>query len=229
MGALDRNDTTMSRDCFSAEHVDLIWSLIGKPMDKRWETSKSVYRELGASAQLVTYNGVSHEIRREMLDDVVKFFKANAGDSFVKIEPHQYPHVTYRQIKHAHIDGLYWDGDERMPERKRKLPDRVNFVIGIAEWIDGQDYRQLSEFRENAGFQFVLKADGCKNIAITDKNCCGTMCSVSSTERFKVFMVRLTPEQMQEMVPGKRYTIVPHNKSTEYTWQVEESVTLTRP
>ncbi|MHC4565983.1 MAG: hypothetical protein ACYTE3_09515 [Planctomycetota bacterium] len=229
MGSFDRNDTTMSRDCFSQEHVDLIWSLIGKPMDKRWETSKSIYRELGVSAQLVTYRGVSHEIRREMLDDVVKFFKANSGDSFVEIEAHEYPEVVYRQIEHAHIDGLYWGGDERLPERKRELPEGVSFVISIAEWIDGQDHRQLGEFRDNAGFDFVLKAEGCKGIVIGRENYWGTMTSISPTVRFKVFAVKLTPEQLEGMVRGRKYTIVPRNESTEHTWLVNDGVALVRP
>ena len=227
MGSFDRNDTTMSRDCFSQEHVDLIWSLIGKPMDKRWETSKSIYRELGVSAQLVTYRGVSHEIRGEMRDDVVRFFRANSGDAFVKIESHEYPNVEYAQIGHAHIDGLYWDDDERLPERRRKLPVGVSFVISILEWIDGQDHRQLTEFRDNAGFDFVLKADGCKDIVIGRENYWGTM--TSTNERFKVYGVKLTPEQLREMVRGKKYTISPRNKSTEFTWRVIDGVTLVRP
>ena len=229
MGSFDRNDTTMSRDCFSQEHVDLIWSLIGKPMDKRWEKSKSIYRELGVSAQLVTYNGVSHEIRREMLDDVVRFFKANSGDSFVRIEPHEYPEVVYRYIEHAHIDGLYWDGDERLPEGRRILPEGASFVISIAEWIDGQDYRQLDEFRDKAGFDFVLKAEGCKDIVIGRENYWGTLTCISSTQRYKVFAVKLKPEQLSDMVKGKKYTISPQNRSTEHTWLVNEGVCLVRP
>jgi len=229
MGSFDRNDTTMGRDCFSQEHAELIWSVIGKPMDKRWETSKSIYGELGVSAQMVTYNGVSHEIRNEMRDDVVEFFRANSGDSFVRIEPHEYPQAEYRYIEHAHIDGLYWDGDERLPEGRRTLPEGASFVISIAEWINGQDHRQLDDFRDKAGFNFILKAQGCKDIVIGRNNYMGTLTRISSTQRYKVFMVKLSPWQFGDMVKGKKYTILPQNRSTEHTWLVNKGVALVRP
>jgi len=60
MGNLDRNDTTLSRDAFRAEHAELIRALIGAEMPKRWHVSQSIYRELGLSAQCVAYNGSGH-------------------------------------------------------------------------------------------------------------------------------------------------------------------------
>ena len=74
MGYLDRNDTTLSRDAFCEEHAELIRERIGAEMPKRWQVSQSVYRELGLPAQCVTYNGSGHEIKSEMIDDVVQFF-----------------------------------------------------------------------------------------------------------------------------------------------------------
>jgi hypothetical protein len=91
MGDLDRNDTTLSRDAFCEEHAKLIRELIGAEMPKRWQVSRSIYRELGLPAQCVTYNGSGHEIKSEMIDDVVKFFRANSGSGFVPIQPHEYP------------------------------------------------------------------------------------------------------------------------------------------
>ena len=71
MGYLDRNDTTLSRDAFSEKQAKLIRELIGAEMPKRWAVSQSIYRECGVPAQCVTYNGTSHEIKPEMIADIV--------------------------------------------------------------------------------------------------------------------------------------------------------------
>ena len=38
--------------------------------------------------QFVTYRGIGHEIPDYIWDDLIDFFKANAKDGFVKINPH---------------------------------------------------------------------------------------------------------------------------------------------
>ncbi|MHC4757894.1 MAG: hypothetical protein ACYTE8_04490 [Planctomycetota bacterium] len=121
MGAFDRNDTLPSRDAWSEEEADIIKkALAEKMMPDRWELSQKIYQEQNINAQCVTYNGISHRIENEMLQDVIKFFKANSGDKYVVIEPHQYPFVEYKQIKQAHVNGLYWSDDERLLEWMQK-------------------------------------------------------------------------------------------------------------
>ena len=96
MGALDDNDTVPYRDTYDEVDAELIKSLIGakmmvKMMPDRWDTSQSIYRTLGIPVQFVTYNDTGHEIKDEMVDDIVAFFEANAGDEIVEVPPHQYP------------------------------------------------------------------------------------------------------------------------------------------
>ena len=92
MGALDDNDTVPYRDAYDEVDAELVKRLIGaKMMPDRWGVSRSIYTALGIPAQFVTYEGIGHEIKSEMIDDIVAFFKANSGDEIVEIVPHQYP------------------------------------------------------------------------------------------------------------------------------------------
>jgi len=228
MGDLDRNDTTLFRDAYDEEDAKLIRTLIGEEMPKRWQVSQSIYRELQVPAQCVTYNGTGHAIRSEMIDDIVKFFAANVGEEIVEIEPHQYPFVEYKELQEAHINGLYWKGDSRIPEWARDLHSgRGSFIICIEEWMNGQDHHQLDTFIESAGFNFVLKAEGHENLSITKENFIGTMSS--NDGRFQGFTARLVPSQLEKMASGVEYTIVPLNESKEYTWEVRGGVKLIRP
>ncbi len=228
MGYLDRNDTTLSRDTYCEEHAQLIRSLIGADMGKRWLVSQSIYRELGVPAQCVTYNGSGHEIKSEMIEDVVAFFRANSGEGFVPIRPHEYPFVEFQEIKTAHVKGLYWQGDERIPEQSRDLSfAQGHFIITIDEWMPGQDYRQLDAFTENAGFEFLLKADGHDDIRITSGNLHAN-CS-SGHGAFQGFVVSLEPSQLDQLARGVGYTLVPIEPRPEYTWQVKDGVRLVRP
>ncbi|MGE5293510.1 MAG: hypothetical protein ACM3VT_01645 [Solirubrobacterales bacterium] len=228
MGYLDRNDTTLSRDAFCEEHAQLIRSLIGADMGKRWLVSQSIYRELGVPAQCVTYNGSGHEIKPEMIEDVVAFFEANSGDGFVPIRSYEYPFVEFREIKTAHINGLYWQGDERIPEWCRDLSSgKGHFIMTIDEWMEGQDHRQLDAFTENAGFEFLLKADGHDDVRITSGNSHGN-CSAGHGN-FQGFVVRLEPSQLDRIARGVEYTLTPVDPRPAYVWQVKDSLRLVRP
>jgi hypothetical protein len=229
MGAFDRNDTLPSRDAWSEEEADIIKkALAEKMMPDRWELCQKIYKDQAVNAQLVTYNGVSHSIKDEMISDVVKFFKANSGDKYVPIKPHQYPFVEYKQIKQAHVNGLYWSDDERLPERDRRNPFERTFLIGIEEWNEGQDHRQLGEFKTNAGFRFVLKAKGQKDVEINENNYSGTRTSRGQGYELQAFYVKLKDSQFEQIVPGVSYRLEPLNDSNEYFWTVNDGVALTQ-
>ncbi len=228
MGYLDRNDTTFSRDAFSEAQAKLIRELIGAEMPKRWAVSQSIYRECRVPAQCVTYNGTSHEIRPEMITDIVAFFRANSKDGFVPIKPHEYPFVEFKEIKTAHVKGLYWQGDERIPEGIRNLfGDKNQFIISIEEWMEGQDHQQLNSFLEKTVFRFLLRAPGHEEIVVTRDHHRGN-CS-SGRGQFQGFVVGLPPSELEKLVPGVRYSLVPLEQREEYSWQVQESAHLVRP
>jgi hypothetical protein len=92
MGALDDNDTVPYQDAYDAVDAELVKSLIGdEMMPDRWDVSQSIYKALAIPAQFVTYENTGHQIKNEMIDDIVAFFEANSGDEIVEIVPHQYP------------------------------------------------------------------------------------------------------------------------------------------
>ena len=92
MGALDDNDTVPFRDAYDEVDAELIKNLTAvKMMPDRWHLSQSIYKTLEIPAQFVTYEDTGHEIKTEMIDDIVAFFEANAGDEIAEIVPHQYP------------------------------------------------------------------------------------------------------------------------------------------
>jgi len=227
MGYFDRNDTLPSRDAWREEEAGIIKkALAEKMMPDRWELSRKIYRQQKLRAQLVTYNGIAHAITDQIQDDVTDFFKANASEGFVRIEPYEYPFVEYKEIRQAHVNGLYWPDDERLPEWMRKGDHKWAFLIGIEEWNKGQSHRQLNELRENAGFRFILKAEGQKDIEINEKNFGGT-CSSGNGE-FQAFYVNMKDAQIEQIVPGVSYRLEPVNESNEYYWIVNDGVTLTK-
>ncbi|MBW8034918.1 MAG: DUF3887 domain-containing protein [Planctomycetes bacterium] len=225
MGAFDRNDTLPSRDAWSEKEADIIKNALAeKMMPNRWDLTQKIYNDQNINAQCITYNGVSHSIKSEMMDDVVKFFKANSGGKYNPIEPHQYPFVEYKQIKQAHVNGLYWSNDERLPEWIKKNPKHWTFLMGIEEWNEGQDHRQLVEFCENAGFNFVLKAEGQKDILIRAEGYPGS--TSQGNGQFQAFYVKLKGKQFRQIVPGASYSLEALNDSDEYFWTVNDGVSL---
>jgi hypothetical protein len=220
MGYLDRNDTTLSRDTFCEEHAQLIRSLIGADMGDRWKVSQSIYRDLGIPAQCVTYNDTSHEIKPEMIEDVVAFFRANSTNGFVEITPHQYPFVDF--VKVAHIKGLYWKDDERIPEFARSLFEgKGDFIIAVEEKMRGQ----MNAFKDKVVFEFVLTAPSREDIHVTPDMSYGTC----SSDNFCGFVVRLAPSESRKMASGVGYRITPVHQGKEYYWQAREGVVLVKP
>jgi len=227
MGSFDRNDTLPSRDAWREEEADIIKkALAEKMMPDRWELTQKIYRQQKIPAQLVTYNGIAHSITNEMQDDIINFFKANSGERFVRIKPYEYPFVEYKEIRQANVNGLYWRDDERLPEWMREGNHKWTFLIGIEQWHKGQSHRQLDEFRANAGFRFVLKAEGQKDIEINEKNYRGN-CSSGGGE-FQAFYVNLSETQIKQIIPGISYNLEPLNESKKYSWAVNDNVTLKR-
>jgi len=228
MGYLDRNDTTLSRDAFCEEHAKLIRERMGAEMPKRWEVSQSIYRELALPAQCVTYHASAHEIKPEMIEDLVKFFRTNSNGAFVPIQSHEYPFIEYQEIKAAHINGLYWQGDERIPEGiRRQFRDKGGFIISIDEWMTGQDHLQLDAFQEKAAFRFLLKGPNHEDIQVTRQHLRGN-CSTGRGQ-FQGFLVGLTDAELGKIALGVAYTLVPLDQDETYRWQVKAGVQLVRP
>ncbi len=228
MGGLDRNDTLPYRDAWSEDEANVIKSAIAeKMMPDRWAITQAIYREELPRAQCVTYNGVGHTITPEMGLDLVKFFKANSGDAFATIEPHTYPFVEYKEHREMHVEAVYAKGDKRLPDRMAGRVREGTFLLGVKEWFPEQDYKQLDEFVENAGFNFRLRAEGHLDIVITRRNWQGN--TSSGRGAFQAQYLALNDDQLKTLARGVPYTLHAENENDEYVWIVEDGVTLTRP
>lgn len=74
MGEKDENDSVTFRDSFSSEDEKSVMELFGnKPVD-RWPRAKDLYTDLGMHASFKIYPGVTHEVTRDMREDVIRFF-----------------------------------------------------------------------------------------------------------------------------------------------------------
>jgi hypothetical protein len=226
MGAHDRNDATLFSDSFQEEHAKLVHTLLGREMDVRWRRVQEAYEKLRIPAQMVTYDATGHTIRPEMLDDIVAFFRANSGPERRTIEPHRYPFVEFRELEKVHVNGVFWRGDERIPEFTRDLFDGSGtFVISIEEWLEGQDHQQLDTFREKAGFHFQLRAPDQEPLEITKAHFLGT-CSRGNGD-FQGFVIRLDDAEAEKLTPGVEYTLVPIDTAAR-RWIVREDARLRR-
>jgi hypothetical protein len=228
MGYLDRNDTFPFGDSWDDDERELIAKLFGKEMmPDRWERAQQIISSLKLPIQTATYNGVAHRTLPEMWDDIAAFFQANdAGETLNRITPHEYPFVPFRPLQEAHVDRIYWKGDPKLPARHAKLPDQCSLVIGIRDWMAGQDQQQLRALVEKAGFEFELVAEGREAISIDHKASCGTVSSGDGT--FQGFYVCLGA-LADRIVPGLAYSLRPKRTNDEYFWTILPDVVLQRP
>lgn len=228
MGYLDRNDTMPFGDAWEDNERELIARLFGKEMmPDRWGRAQKILSDLKAPVQAVTYNGVAHNTLPEMWDDIFSFFKANdTTRGLTKIAPHQYPFVPFRALQNAHVNRIYWKGDAGLPPRYARLPDKCTFLIGIEDWMTGQDYQQLRTFLDKAGFEFDLVAEGRDPVPIDRKSSCGTVSSGDGT--FQGFYVCLSQPSANQILPGVSYSLRPKRTNQEYFWTVLPTVVLRR-
>ncbi|MCA8973990.1 MAG: hypothetical protein KDC98_04675, partial [Planctomycetes bacterium] len=228
MGYLDRNDTLPARDAWSEEEARIIATATAATMmPDRWQVTRSEYERHLPRAQCVTYNGVAHAITNEIVADLAGFFRANSGDGYAAIEPHAYPFVPYRELREVHVDAVYAAGDPRLPEFAARGIGERSFLIGIREWLPGQDHRQLGEFVDHAGFGFSLMASGQPDIAIGKANCGGS-CS-DGNGGFQGFYLRLDERQWQTMAADVPYALQAGRAVDGYRWIVADGLHLVRP
>ncbi|MBN2357807.1 MAG: hypothetical protein JXR83_00035 [Deltaproteobacteria bacterium] len=229
MGYLDHNDTLPFRDAYDETDAQLTIDVLGDSMPTRWETSHKLYTGLGIPAQFVTYNGVGHEVRQEMIDDIVGFLQTNWEPGFHPVEPHAYPFVASRELERITVHSAWWRGDPAIPAPFRTLFDgKGDIVLAHSEWLEGQDYRQLNAFRKKATLRLELRAPKREVIILTDENIVGSVCDGDGM--FQGFVLALGPTKLDLLVPGVAYEMRVMDASGKPSlWIVRPGVTITRP
>jgi predicted esterase len=232
MGYLDRNDTLPFSDAWDDDERELIKTVAGEAMmPDRWERSQSILAGQGLPVQFVTYDSIGHETRREMIDDIIEFFAANSGDEHAAVETHRYPFQEYRQedvLRVAHVNAVYLPGDERLPPAHRELREGTDMALGISDWIQGQDHRQMERLVANAGFRFDVIGPGGETLFRIDEANLNGLRSEGDGD-LAVFEVRLDAAQRNLLRAGIEYTFRPVPGRPDFRWMFKEGVGLVWP
>jgi hypothetical protein len=223
-GRLDTNDTLPAPECFGPEEVRLIKKVLHeKMMPERWEAAKHWYKKAGMAAQFVIYEETYHEVKDEIIYDVIRFFQANMGEKFVPIQPYLFAPVV--GLKEAHIKDILLPGSEKIPAFFSKVTD-YHFVISTADRLAGHDYHQFTEFMQRAGFNFeIIDMDGGEVACKVDISNHFTTIS-EGNGNFQGYAVKLRKEQIDKLKAGKKYTIRPVNSSDTYQWLNDKGVSF---
>ncbi|HHV60928.1 MAG TPA: hypothetical protein GXX49_11690 [Clostridiaceae bacterium] len=91
-GEHDGNDVTADWDKNGDWYVQAVRKLFGdERYPEKWFKKIRMIEEMGFgdNYQYHIYKDIGHNITEKMYEDIVSFFKANIGDKFVKITPHE--------------------------------------------------------------------------------------------------------------------------------------------
>lgn len=79
---------------YGEERQQLILEIFGwAQVDERFAISKEMYDHVGVSAEFREYEGIAHEVPREILEDIVEFHHTVIADSFGPIEDMSTPDI----------------------------------------------------------------------------------------------------------------------------------------
>jgi len=223
MGSNDNNDTLYFNECFDSEERYIITNIIGKDMiNKRWTKSIELLKLSKANIQTNTYKGVGHTITKEILDDIILFFKNNTGNKFKEIKPFKYKNL--KELKVVNVDALLWKNSDKIPDKFKESVNDVDFIISTKDWIHSKDYSQLREFINNAGFNFKLTDGLNMEFKINNKNLAGTISDPNIN--FAGFLVKLNEADYSKIKNGATYKLLPLNKNNKYKWVVSKALFL---
>lgn len=92
-GDQDGNDFTQDWDKNGEDYVKVIRKLFkDETQPYKWNRKIEIMKDLGYNDnyQYHTYKGIGHNISYNMHEDIVAFFKANLGEEFNRITPHEF-------------------------------------------------------------------------------------------------------------------------------------------
>lgn len=232
MGYLDKNDTLPYSECYAPQDASLLRAMLGEEILDRWEQSQQIYEYAGVPAQFVTYYQTAHSIRTEMIQDIVRFFKANAGDEIVHIVPHQYPYVPYQELQEVTIISAVWYEDPQYPSGMRQYYSDNSFAVYAREWIEWQDYTQMAKFvRENLPEEgrviYLLAPDGA-SVQARATGGTSSLAPRGSDPGWRAFIFEVDQDDLCLIQPGVPYQLQPVKASDIYYFTVQDGVTLTR-
>jgi dienelactone hydrolase len=78
LGGQDTNDAVPMGDAYDKRESDLVISLFGKTPVERWKYTETLYRENGLNAEFKLYPNATHQMTKEMRDDMIAFIRKHA-------------------------------------------------------------------------------------------------------------------------------------------------------
>lgn len=93
IGENDRNDMTQEWDKNGEAYVKALFKVFkDESFPYKWNRKVDIINELGYGNryQFHIYKGIGHGISYSMFEDIVAFFKANLGNKFNEITPHEF-------------------------------------------------------------------------------------------------------------------------------------------
>ncbi|MGV3459535.1 MAG: hypothetical protein ACO1N9_03670 [Flavobacterium sp.] len=78
MGENDDNDAAAFDDAYSASEREIIYSLMGKDLGKRWQFMRKVYEDNGIAGEFITYPGIGHGTDLKINNALAEFFRKHS-------------------------------------------------------------------------------------------------------------------------------------------------------
>lgn len=225
MGYLDTNDTFICRDAYDEQEKRLTLKILGGDMHDRWNKSIEIIRQTGANPQFVMYNNTRHEIKHEMIDDIIKFFKNNAGEEIVHIKPHEYIFVKREpEIKSLTIKNIITKNVEGLDEWHASMMGDYSVLLDIGLKIPTPEQGEGTEEAKRQRAYLKLFAEKIGKLYLEDMNGIRYECRISGTasnafNKDYIYFIMNIP-QFPQLPPG-RYRIIEENPIPGYTLTID--------
>lgn len=130
-------------------------------------------------------------------------------------DPAHFDNPPVEELTSVTVTAVLKPGDPRLPSGIA-VPQGVNALLSISEWISGQDYHQLRDFLQGASYHFVLKSPGHPDI---QAECTGLNIS-DEHGGFQAFGIKLAGKAEAGVI----YKLVPLNEGHAHLWKVASDV-----
>lgn len=230
MGYLDENDTLIYRDAYDEPEKQLTLKILGGDMHDRWNKSIEIIRQTGANPQFVMYNNTKHEIKSEMIDDIIEFLKSNTGEDIVHIKPHQYIFVKREpEIKSVTIKRVITKDAEGLDEWHASMLGDHSVLLDIGMKIPTPERGEGTEEAKRQRAYLKLFAGKIGKLYLEDVNGTRYECRISGTagnafNKDYIYLIMDIP-QLPELPPG-RYKIIEENPTPGYTLTIDADLVI---
>jgi hypothetical protein len=136
-----------------------------------------------------------------------------------------------KEHKQITIDKIYWHGSKEAPVQTREAkgssvpPGAGRLWLHGKEWLkDAGDYFQYKLFLSRADKAFVLRAKGQEEV----KCHLSTVYVTLQSQNLREMELIISAADFAKMAKGVAYTLQPVNSVADYSWKVQDGLTIIR-